>query len=456
MKHINIITLGCSKNLVDSEKIMGNLQNGPFTLTHDADGPADIVIINTCGFIHDAKEESIDTILQYIEAKKQGLVQEVIVTGCLSERYRDELKKEIPEADAWFGVKDPKEVFNYLKEKYSVQSNMNPNQTKSNELRGADALLTNDNQERLLSTPSHYAYLKIAEGCDRTCSFCAIPLIRGTFVSRSIDSLMNEARQLANKGVKEILLIAQDLSYYGYDLERRSMLADLLRQLVTIDEIKWIRLHYAYPKNFPREVIDLMASEEKICKYLDIPLQHINDSILKSMRRNTTRKETLDLIKDFRNKIPDVALRTTLLVGYPGETKEQFNELLTFVKEIRFERLGVFTYSPEEGTRAFDLKDDVKEKVKQLRAQRIMAIQQEISLELNMLKVGKSFRVIIDAEEKDYFVGRTEYDSPEVDNDVFVTKTPGIKPGEFYMVHIDSASEFELFGSVVDSNSPNL
>jgi ribosomal protein S12 methylthiotransferase len=450
MKHINIVTLGCSKNLVDSEKIMGQLQNKSFKLTHDADGPSDIVIINTCGFIHDAKEESIDTILQYIEAKKNGLVQEVIVTGCLSERYKDELKKEIPEADAWFGVKDPTEVFQYIHHKYSDNSNRPDEKISSHELS------SNDLQDRLLSTPTHYAFLKIAEGCDRTCSFCAIPLIRGAFVSRTIDSLMAEARQLAGKGVKEILLIAQDLSYYGFDLEKRSMLADLLRQLVTIDEIKWIRLHYAYPRNFPREVIELMATEDKICRYLDIPLQHINDSVLKSMRRNTSRQETLELIKDFREKIPDVALRTTLLVGYPGETKEQFNELLTFVKATRFERLGVFTYSPEEGTRAYDLPDTVKEKEKQSRADKIMAIQQQISLELNLLKVGKTFRVLIDKEESDYYIGRTEYDSPEVDNDVFVNKTSGIKSGEFYDVHIDSASEFELFGTVVNMISPNL
>jgi ribosomal protein S12 methylthiotransferase len=444
MKHINIITLGCSKNLVDSEKIMGQLQNGAFKLSHDADGPSDIVIINTCGFIHDAKEESIDSILQYVEAKKNGLVQEVIVTGCLSQRYKDELKKEIPEADAWFGVKDSKEVFRYIHEKYSdVVITDNPILSINN-------LPTDDSHERLISTPRHYAYLKIAEGCDRTCSFCAIPLIRGAFVSRTIESLMDEAQQLANKGVREILLIAQDLSYYGFDLEKRSMLADLLRQLITIEGISWIRLHYAYPRNFPLEVIELMASEDKICKYLDIPLQHINDSILKSMRRNTTRKETLDLIKQFKLRIPDVALRTTLLVGYPGETKEQFNELLSFVNETRFDRLGVFTYSPEEGTRAFALKDDVKEKDKQFRAAKIMAIQQEISLELNLQKVGKCFQVIIDKEENDYFVGRTEYDSPEVDNEVLVKKTSGIMPGEFYKVHIESASEFELFGYVIN------
>ncbi|TVQ14168.1 MAG: 30S ribosomal protein S12 methylthiotransferase RimO [Bacteroidetes bacterium] len=425
-KHINIITLGCSKNLVDSEKIMGQLQHGPFRITHDADGPSDIVVINTCGFIGDAKEESIDTILQYTEAKKQGLVQEVIVTGCLSQRYKDALQKEIPEADAWFGVDNPSELFTYLKHKYNEGS-----------------------QERLITTPSHFAYLKIAEGCDRTCSFCAIPLIRGKFISRSVESLVEEAAELARKGVKEILLIAQDLSYYGFDLEKRSMLADLLRELVKVSGIEWIRLHYAYPKNFPTEVIDLMAKEPKICRYLDIPLQHISDPVLKSMRRNTDKASTLALLEAFRSKVPDVALRTTLLVGYPGETMAQFEELLAFVKETRFERLGVFTYSPEEGTKAFELEDTISDKEKQKRADKIMEAQQEISFQLNQEKIGKTFRVLIDREEDDYFVGRTEYDSPEVDNEVYVTKQDDIVTAEFYSVRITSASDFDLFGEKI-------
>ncbi len=425
-KHINIITLGCSKNLVDSEKIMGQLQYGPFRITHDADGPSDIVVINTCGFIGDAKEESIDTILQYTEAKKQGLVKEVIVTGCLSQRYKDTLKKEIPEADAWFGVDNPSELFGYLRQKYS-----------------------DSNQERMLTTPSHFAYLKIAEGCDRTCSFCAIPLIRGKFISRPVESLVAEAAELARKGVKELLLIAQDLSYYGFDLEKRSMLADLLRELVKLDGIEWIRLHYAYPRNFPTEVIDLMAAEPKICRYLDIPLQHISDPILKSMRRNTDKATTLALIDAFRSKVPDVALRTTLLVGYPGETKEHFEELLEFVKETRFERLGVFTYSPEEGTKAYELKDTVSDKEKQQRADTIMELQQTLSLELNQQKIGQTFRVLIDREEEDYFVGRTEYDSPEVDNEVYVAKQQGIVTGEFCSVRITSAIDFDLFGELL-------
>ncbi len=421
MKHINIITLGCSKNLVDSEKIMGQLQHGPFKITHDAEGPSDIVIINTCGFIGDAKEESIDTILQYTEAKKKGLVKEVIVTGCLSQRYKDTLKEEIQEANAWFGVDDQKDLFSYLNQKYSEIS-----------------------QERLITTPSHFAYLKIAEGCDRTCSFCAIPMIRGAFKSRPIASLVEEAKKLVESGVKELLLIAQDLSYYGYDMERRSLLSDLLKELVQIDKIEWIRLHYLYPKNFPTEVIDLMAKEPKINKYIDIPIQHISDGVLRSMRRNSTGTEIRELINRFRSVIPDIAIRTTFLVGYPGETKSDFEELKNYVKNTRFERLGVFTYSPEEGTRAFELKDNVREKEKHRRAGDLMQLQQEISLELNQGKIGKTLKVIIDREEDQYFIGRSEYDSPEVDNEVLIDKATGIKVGSFYNVTIYDATEFDL------------
>jgi ribosomal protein S12 methylthiotransferase len=424
-KHINIITLGCSKNLVDSEKIMGQLDGSKFKVSHESEGPSDIVIINTCGFIKDAKVESIDTILQYVEAKKNGLVKEVIVTGCLSQRYKEELMKEIPEADAWFGVKEPSDLFTHLKQKYDPVK-----------------------QSRLVTTPSHFAYLKIAEGCDRTCSFCAIPLIRGAFKSRTIESLVDEAHQLAEKGVKELLLIAQDLSYYGYDVEKRSMLADLLKELVKVEGVEWIRLHYAYPKNFPDEVIRIMAKNPKICRYLDIPLQHISDPVLKSMRRNTDKNYTLDLIRRIRKSIPDVALRTTLLVGYPGETKAHFAELKDFVRETRFERLGVFAYSPEEGTRAYELKDSVSEKEKNRRMEEIMALQQEISYDLNQKKTGKLFRVIVDREEEDYFVGRTEYDSPEVDNEVYIEKTMHLKTGDFYNVMIKSASEFDLIGEI--------
>ena len=425
-KHINIITLGCSKNLVDSEKIMGQLQYGPFHITHDADGPADVVVINTCGFIHDAKEESIDTILQYTNAKKKGLIGEVIVTGCLSQRYKDLLTDEIPEADAWFGVDNQEDLFSYLKQKYSDNIN-----------------------DRFLTTPSHYAYLKIAEGCDRTCSFCAIPMIRGKFKSKEITELVEEAEQLASKGVKELLLIAQDLTYYGYDLKKRSLLPRLLNALTPIEGIEWIRLHYAYPNNFSHEVIELMASEPKICHYLDIPLQHINDEILKSMRRNTSKHAIIKLLNEIREKIPDVALRTTLLVGYPGETHKEFQELLRFVEETRFERLGVFTYSAEEGTRAYSLKDTVSQKEKQRRAEAVMELQQGISLELNQEKVGKVFRVLIDREESEHFVARTEYDSPEVDNEVLISKSSQLKPGEFYDVKITSASEFEMYGDLL-------
>jgi len=425
-KHINIVTLGCSKNLVDSEKIMGQLDPSRYTLSHDSDQPSDIVIINTCGFIKDAKTESIDAILQYVEAKKRGVVGEVIVTGCLSERYKSELMKEIPEADAWFGVKDPSQLFAHLRQNYNPEL-----------------------QTRQLTTPSHVAYLKIAEGCDRTCSFCAIPMIRGPFVSRSIDSLVQEASELARQGVKELLLIAQDLSYYGYDIARKSMLHDLLTELSQVDGIEWIRLHYAYPKNFPDQVIQLMANNPKICRYLDIPIQHINNQVLESMRRNTTREHTISLLEKIRREVPEVAIRTTLLVGHPGETRQQFQELMDFVKATRFERLGVFPYSPEEGTKAFELKDKLSEKEKNRRVDEIMAVQQEISYELNQAKIGKVFKVIIDSEEPEYFVGRTEFDSPEVDNEVHISKANGLKVGEFCRVRITSASEFDLFGEVV-------
>lgn len=423
---INIVTLGCSKNLVDSEKILGQLPATKFELRHDSDQPSDIVIINTCGFIHDAKEESIETILEYVEAARQGFVKEVIVTGCLSERYHEVLKEEVPEVNAWFGVKDTAELFTYLKQKYNALG-----------------------QERLLATPFHYAYLKIAEGCDRTCSFCAIPLIRGRYESRTMESLEEEARQLGARGVKEVLLIAQDLSYYGYDLQRKSLLAPLLHKLAAIKGIEWLRLHYAYPKNFPGELIELMASEPKICRYLDIPLQHISDPVLQSMRRNTSRAEIEELILSLRQQIPGIALRTTMLVGFPGETRQQYEELLDFVRQARFERLGVFTYSHEEDTRAYDLNDNLHPEEKQERAQRLMNLQAEISMELNQAKVGQSFKVLIDKEEEDYFSGRTEFDSPEVDNEVLVEKSPDITPGNFYDVKIHTASEFELYGQKV-------
>lgn len=425
-KSLNVITLGCSKNLVDSERILGQLPAGKYRLSHDASGPADIVIINTCGFIRDAKEESIDTILEYVEAKKQGLVEKVLVTGCLSQRYKEALEKEVPEVDAWFGAREPDDLFDYLAHPYSTHSG-----------------------KRFLTTPSHFAYLKIAEGCDRTCSFCAIPMIRGAFRSRTIESLVEEAHNLAAKGAKELLLVAQDLSYYGYDLERKPLLAPLLRELSKVQGIEWIRLHYAYPQKFPEEVIPIMANDPKICRYLDIPLQHINDDILKAMRRGHDRQGTLQLLEKFRKQIPGVALRTTLLVGFPGETRREFQELLDFVKLARFERLGVFTYSPEEGTTGYALGDPVPEKEKQRRADQLMELQAEISGALNEEKIGKTFKVLIDRTEGDYFIGRTEFDSPEVDNEVLVDKAPGIRIGNFVNVKINSATDFELFGTEI-------
>ncbi len=430
-KSINLITLGCSKNLVDSEKILGQLSHDHFELMHDADQAADIVIVNTCGFIRDAKQESIDTILAFVEARKRGEVQELLITGCLSQRYREELKKEVPEVDAWFGVFDTDALFAHLKEKYVRQ-----------------------NTARMLTTPSHYAYLKVSEGCDRSCAFCAIPLIRGKHLSVPPAELLTEARQLAARGVKEIILIAQDLSSYGYDLERKSLLAPLVEALSEIPGIEWIRLHYAYPTNFPVDVIPVMAGNPRVCRYLDIPLQHINDQVLKSMRRGHGRTATLKLIRKLRMEVPGIALRTTMLVGFPGETREAFSELLDFVREARFERLGVFTYSPEEGTSAFRLGDPVPEKEKEKRAAKLMAVQQEISMEINASRVGQVMTVLVDEEGPDHFIGRTAFDSPGVDNEVYLEKSPGVAPGDFVQAEITGAGEFELFARPVPDSSP--
>ncbi|MFW5793034.1 MAG: 30S ribosomal protein S12 methylthiotransferase RimO [Bacteroidota bacterium] len=424
-KSINIITLGCSKNLVDSEKILGQLDRNRFDLFHDADTLTDIVIINTCGFINDAKQESIDTILQFLEAKKQGDIEKVIVTGCLSQRYRDELSEEIPDADACFGTDENDELFKLLKQDFNKEI-----------------------ISRTITTPAHYAYLKISEGCDRFCAFCAIPLIRGAYKSTPIELLVEEAKMLADKGVKELLLIAQDLNFYGFDLNGKLQLGNLINELSKIDGIEWIRLHYAYPHKFPEDVIDIIANNPKLCHYLDIPLQHINDSILNSMKRGHNNEDTVNLINKLRQKVPDIAIRTTMLVGYPGETDEMFEELLEFVKDQKFERLGVFTYSPEEGTKAFSLKDNVPEKTKNLRAEKLMKVQQEISLNNNLSKIGKSFKVIIDREEDDCFVGRTEFDSPEIDNEVLIKKDSLLKAGEFFNIRITDAAEFELFGEL--------
>lgn len=424
-KTIRVITLGCSKNQVDSEKLIGQLPPGRYHLMHEGGGPADIVIINTCGFIEDAKQESIDTILEVAEARKSGLVKEVLVSGCLSQRYLDALKEEIPEVDAWFGVNQPEDIFSYLKESYKPGS-----------------------PERLLSTPAHYAYLKIAEGCDRSCSFCAIPMIRGPFVSLSIDRLVEEATMLAGRGVKELILVAQELTYYGIDTHGQPMLAPLLRALSSVEGISWIRLHYAYPRQFPDEVLKIMAADPKVCNYLDIPLQHINNDILRAMRRGHDRESTLSFIEKLRKQVPGIALRTTLMTGFPGETDTAFRELADFVKTVRFDRLGVFTYSPEEGTSTYSLGDPVPQQLKEERAAAIMELQSGISLEINREKVGEMLTVLVDREESEYFVGRSEFDSPEVDNEVLIEKAPGLAVGRFSDVLITGATEFELYAKV--------
>jgi len=431
-KIINVITLGCSKNLVDSEKIMGQLSPQEYEIRFDSeDANADIVLINTCGFINDAKQESIDTILEALEARKKGLVSKVMVTGCLSERYKNDLAKEMPEVDAYFGVHDIEGILNNLGTKYDYR----------------------EQEKRFITTPSHYAYLKIAEGCDRTCSFCAIPMIRGPYISQPIESLVKEARMLVASGAKELLLIAQDITYYGLDIYKKPALASLLEKLLEIEGLEWIRLHYAYPTGFSMDVIDLMARDKRICRYLDIPFQHINDGILKSMRRGVDAQETLRLIDAVRSKVPDIALRTSLIVGYPGEGVKEFNELMRFVEKVKFERLGVFTYSPEEDTRAFKLGDTVSDKTKRNRADRLMELQSKISLDLNLAKVGREFKVLVDRKEDDLWIGRTEYDSPEVDNEVIIQKVPArlnLK-GQFVNVKVHAASEFDLEGRLCQS-----
>jgi len=423
-KKINIITLGCSKNVYDSENLMGQLSHSGYDVSHNADS-GDIVIINTCGFIHDAKQESIDTILAAINDKEAGYIDKVYVTGCLSERYKEVLPKEIPEVDQYFGTHDMIDLLKQFNVDYK------------HELIG----------ERQLTTPEHYAYLKISEGCDRSCSFCAIPMIRGKHISRSIESLILEAEKLAEKGVKELILIAQDLTFYGLDIYGERRLNDLLKALVKVEGIEWIRLHYAFPTGFPEEVIETIVQEAKICNYLDMPLQHINNDILKSMRRGHTRQITEDLIRKLRATVPDVAIRTTLIVGYPGETEEKFEELKQWVAETKFDRLGVFAYSHEENTHAGKLNDDVPEEVKQQRVDEIMALQQQISLEKNKAKIGRVFRCLFDRKEGDFYVGRTEYDSPEVDNEIRVDATQyPIELGKFIKIKITDAEAFDLFG----------
>lgn len=427
-KKINIITLGCAKNLFDSEIIINQLKNNDFDVHHNANlDQAPIVIINTCGFIGPAKEESVQTILQCTAAKKEGIIKKVYVAGCLSHRYKEDLKKEIPEVDAYFGTSDFQRILKTLKADYKK------------ELVG----------ERILTTPGHYAYLKISEGCDRPCSFCAIPLMRGKHKSFPIEHLVKQAQTLANQGVKELLIIAQDSTYYGLDLYGERKLAELLKQLSKVDGIEWIRLHYAYPGGFPLDVLDVINESPKICKYIDIPLQHISDSILKSMRRGTTKKRTYELLETIKKRIPGIAIRTTLITGYPGETDHDFEELLSFVKEIEFDRLGVFTYSHEEGTHAFSLKDDVPEKVKSERCNIIMETQQNISLKKNKSLIDHTINVMIDLIEKDHIIGRTEKDSPEIDNEVIFSKiqnNSNLTPGMIVPVRITDAEPYDLFG----------
>ena len=423
---INVITLGCSKNVYDSEVLMGQLKANDKNVVHeDENDDGNIVVINTCGFIGKAKEESINTILHYVDKKESGLVDKVFVTGCLSERYKPDLEKEISDVDQYFGTHDLPNLLKALEADYK------------HELLG----------ERVTTTPKHYAYLKIAEGCDRPCSFCAIPLMRGGHISTPIEDIVKEAGLLAENGVKELILIAQDLTYYGLDLYKKRALADLLKALVKVEGIEWIRLHYAFPTGFPLDVLDVMKKEPKVCNYLDIPLQHINTELLKSMRRGNTAEKTIDLIDKFRARVPDMAIRTTFIVGYPGETEESFEELKAFVKNTRFERMGCFTYSHEENTHAYKLQDDVPEEVKNQRVADLMEIQGQISFDLNQEKVGKVFRCIFDRKEGNFFIGRTEFDSPDVDNNVIVDATKSyIQIGQFIDIKITEATDFDLYG----------
>jgi ribosomal protein S12 methylthiotransferase len=428
-KKINVVTLGCSKNIYDSEVLSGQLKANGKEVVHEGQG--EVVVINTCGFIANAKQESIDTILHFVDQKNQGVVEKVYVTGCLSERYKEDLEKEIPDVDRYFGTRNLPELLKTLGADYK------------HELVG----------ERLNSTPKHFAYLKISEGCDRPCSFCAIPLMRGSHRSTPIEDLVTEAEALAAKGVKELILIAQDLTFYGLDLYKERALARLLKALVKVDSIEWIRLHYAFPTGFPEDVLEVIANEPKVCNYIDIPLQHIADPVLKSMRRGTTKAKTDELLRKFRASVPGMAIRTTLIVGYPGETEEDFEVLKNWVKETRFERLGCFTYSHEENTHAYNLEDDVPEEVKEQRAAEIMEIQGQISWELNQRYVGGVYRCLVDRVEDGFFVARTEFDSPEVDNEVLVdAKKYYLRVGDFVDLKIVEAADFDLYAEPVDSS----
>jgi ribosomal protein S12 methylthiotransferase len=427
---VNVVTLGCSKNTFDSEVLMAQLKANKFDVEHESTSDdAEIVIINTCGFIDNAKQESIDTIIQYVDAKTEGLVDKVFVTGCLSERYREDLEGEFPEVDAFFGTRELPRLLKTLKADYK------------HELVG----------ERLLTTPSHYAYFKIAEGCDRPCSFCAIPIMRGKHISTPIEDLVTSAKSLAAKGVKELMLIAQDLTYYGLDIYKKRNLAELIEKLSEVEGIEWIRLHYAFPAGFPMDVLEVMKTKSNVCNYLDIPLQHGSTKILEAMRRGITREKTEELVTKIRSEVPGITIRTTLIAGYPGETEEDFQEMYDFVERSRFDRLGIFTYSHEENTHAHNFEDDVPANVKQERADKIMELQSGISYELNQLKVGKTYKVLFDRAEGEYFIGRTEFDSPDVDNEVLVKKSDGyIRIGDFANVEITSADHYDLYGKIVD------
>ncbi len=421
------MSLGCSKNLVDSEVLMAQLTANDFQVSFEKHAVADIVVINTCGFINDAKQESIDTILQHVRAKESGQVKKLYVMGCLAERYMKDLKKEIPDVDQYFGVNSIKEIISSLGGNYK-----------------ADLI-----GERQLTTPLHYAYMKISEGCNRNCTFCAIPSMRGKHISRPLDEILTEANNIAAKGVKELILIAQDLTYYGIDLYKKNQFAFLLENLSEIKGIEWIRLHYAYPAGFPEDAIEVISQKSNICKYIDMPVQHINNRILALMQRGHSREQTIQLLQKIRKEIPDVALRTTIIVGFPGETQEEFDELLDFINNYKFDRLGVFMYSPEEGTKAYKLPDNIPDEVKKERMEKIMDVQQSISLKLNLGKVDKVFKTIIDRREGEFYIGRTEFDSPEIDNEVLISSNNNdLLIGSFYQVKVSKADYFDLFGTV--------
>ena len=438
MKTIDFISLGCSKNLVDSEMLMGLMEANGYQCTHDSDDPqGEIVVVNTCGFINDAKEESINTILEFAQAKTEGRIEKLFVMGCLSERYLAELEAEIPEVDGWYGKFNYKQLLNDL----VAEEHITPRPSG----RG---------WERVLTTPRHYAYIKISEGCDRHCAYCAIPLITGKHQSRPMDEILEEVRQLVKGGTKEFQIIAQELTYYGVDIDGKQHIAELVSRMADIEGVEWIRLHYAYPTHFPWELLDVIRSRKNVCKYIDIALQHISDSMLERMKRHVTKEETYELIKRIRREVPGIHLRTTLMVGFPGETDEDFKELIEFTKWARFERMGAFAYSEEEGTYSGDnYEDDVPEEIKQARLDKLMRVQQNISAEIEAAKIGQTLKTIIDRQEGEWYVGRTEYCSPEVDPEVLIPASEGLEIGQFYDVLITDAEEFDLYGTTITPNS---